>query len=130
MAEHAIHAHTVDGKGEPGYERRDANVWAVVGVGAGLGAVVIVSMVVLGVLRGRVEPLGRTPTPGSVEAGRAVMAWTDLRALLAARRELSAQRLGSYGVVDGEEGVAHIPIDEAMRLYAERHAREQEGGRP
>jgi hypothetical protein len=44
--------------------------------------------------------------------------FTDLRAL----REQERQTLTSYGWVDQQAGVVHIPIDQAMRLYLARHA--------
>ena len=42
----------------------------------------------------------------------------DVRGLRQDEREL----LNSYGFVDAQAGVTHIPIDEAMRLYVERAA--------
>jgi len=42
----------------------------------------------------------------------------DVRGLRQDEREL----LGSYGFVDAQAGVTHIPIDEAMRIYVERAA--------
>jgi len=35
-----------------------------------------------------------------------------------------ARLIGSYGWVDRKAGIAHIPVEEAMRLLAARHAAE------
>jgi hypothetical protein len=39
---------------------------------------------------------------------------------LARLRGAADRRLDSYGWVDRDKGIMHIPIDEAMRLHAER----------
>jgi hypothetical protein len=49
----------------------------------------------------------------------------DLAAYLAASR----QRLSSYGWVDRDKGIAHIPIDEAMQRVAEHGIPDWPAGR-
>ena len=45
-------------------------------------------------------------------------------------REQQVERLHSYGWVDRDAGVAHLPIDAAMDLYVAQHAGAQDGGAP
>lgn len=40
---------------------------------------------------------------------------------LAAVRAQEADRLGAYGLVEGQPGVAHLPIRRAMELYVQKH---------
>jgi len=37
-------------------------------------------------------------------------------------RTMENQKLGTYGWVDKEKGIVHIPIDQAMKMIAERGA--------
>lgn len=43
---------------------------------------------------------------------------------LAKLRHQEDSKLSSYGWVDHEKGIVHIPIDEAMRLFADRSSKE------
>jgi hypothetical protein len=62
--------------------------------------------------------------PAVIPAPRLQPAPQDERAAYFAEKE---KRLGSYGWIDRPGGVAHIPLEEAMRLMA---ARQQQGGKP
>ncbi|MGZ6029906.1 MAG: hypothetical protein ACXWK5_10840, partial [Myxococcaceae bacterium] len=46
----------------------------------------------------------------------------------AQKRLQQMERLRSYGWVDREAGVAHVPIDEAVRMYLAEQAKK--GGQP
>ncbi len=110
------------------YEKKDVNAKAVTWVGIAVGLVTIVVIValvpflrLLEVWRAeedpaptalsRFEPGRRPPEPRLQEEP-----FGDLAAL---RAEEDAV-LGSYGWVSREAGVVRIPIDEAMRIVAER----------
>ena len=114
------------------YERRDVNLRTVLKAGAVLGGISvfgIVATVGVFVLFDRwsdrqerpVPPLayepGRLPPEPRLQSTPQV----DIEDLRAQQR----QRLSAYGWAEAPGGAVHIPIDEAMRLYAERTA-----GRP
>ncbi|MDX1686920.1 MAG: cytochrome c [Candidatus Promineifilaceae bacterium] len=91
-------------------------------IGLVLAAVLLVVWVVLGVLSG--EPLAlpaapvrpATPTPRPSGPNLEVVPAAELASLQATQRA----QLHSYGWVDQEAGVAHIPVERAMDLLLER----------
>lgn len=63
-------------------------------------------------------PANNSPTqPVAVPAPRLQTAPVPERAAYFAEKE---RRLNSYGWIDAKAGIAHIPIEEAMRLQAAR----------
>jgi len=96
----------------------------IIGVGVASMAIFAVATVwsthILNTTRAEMQPDGPPPLPKQVEqyevgiVNQRVFA-LDQRA--AQKRLQQMERLRSYGWVDREGGVAHIPIDEAMKMY-------------
>jgi hypothetical protein len=141
--EHAAHRTPDDEYAEtPGssYEHTDANVWAVVKLGAWLVVTAIVVHFGVGVmyrmLIERAKVTTEQPYPLAVSAEAKLPPEPRLQAQPAAEisdfRATEEQRLHGYGWVDKTAGVVHIPIEEAMRLTIERGlpARAEEAGQP
>lgn len=117
-------AHQVGG--EAGHERSDLSPRTISYFAVGLAALVIVVLVIsYGALLWlrhsagrRAEPpsplsITREPTPGpqlSVEPGRAMKAM----------RQEEEARLKSYGWIDQEKGIVHIPIERAMEILVKK----------
>jgi hypothetical protein len=111
------------------YEPRDVNLRTVVKAGVGLGGITLFGVLAsLGafLLLGRWSDRRDRPVgPLAQEAGRLPpeprlqsTPQMDVRDLRARERE----RLSSYGWTEAAGGSVRIPIEEAMRLYAERAA--------
>lgn len=113
------------------YEKQDVNPAVIVRFGLGLTVITVLTAVLLvpvfGWLRGREErhdpappPMGRQ-APGRLppEPRLQVSPVQDFEALQRTARDT----LESYGWVDEQARVVHIPIEEAMRLLVERSAR-------
>ncbi len=121
-----------------GYEPSDVNVKAVLWIALTLVVVVVLSAAALGGLvglfqletgRAPVSPLARVelrPPAPRLDAHPA--------ATLAAVRKRETAALEGYGWVDRSAGIARIPIEQAMRLLAERgwtsKAEPESGGQP
>lgn len=96
-------------------EKTDAPLWLYAALAGGLATFVIASVVTL-----------RFIYPGAVsgpsDAPRAEIAKPALQinaaADLAAHRDAEQRRLTSYGWVDRQAGIVHIPIDRAMQDVA------------
>jgi hypothetical protein len=96
----------------------------ILGVGVASIAIFAVATVwsthILNTTRAEMQPGGPPPIPKQVEqyevgiVNQRVFA-LDQRA--AQKRLQQMERLRSFGWVDRESGVAHIPIDEAMKMY-------------
>jgi hypothetical protein len=91
-----------------------------VGVGA-LLVFLVGSLLTVGYLRGREAARGPLPVPPAVGDSKVGLVEQQLfsrveRGERARARDLKL--LSSYGWVDRKAGVAHIPIDEAMKLVA------------
>jgi hypothetical protein len=96
-------------------ERRDAPLWLIGILAAGVVVFVVLSSVILmfvypGALRGPSDaPHGMSAEP---------RLQIDPAADLAAYRAAEERQLGSYGWVDKQRGIVRLPIDEAMRDIA------------
>jgi len=108
-----------EAKREEGYERRDANIRTLLGFGLGLAIVVVI--VVLGMqwmfkFVSKQEPLGPPPTP--FENARVLPPQPRLQVEphmdLKTYCDQQLNSLNSYGWIDQQNGVVHIPIDQAM----------------
>lgn len=110
--------------GHAGHEVDSVNVGRVVGVGAGLAAMVIVSMVGMVYLFRGLDAAIETelpayatraedspPPPPRVDPNQS----TQLEQLRAEHHRI----LNSYGWVDQEAGIARVPIERAMELVIE-----------
>ncbi len=107
------------------HEQRDANIRSLVKFGAGLSALVVFALVTMWLL---FDYLAARPAPGPEPSPMArereappaprlqVAPGTDLDRL----RTNEDSALNSYGWVDREAGIVHIPIDKAIDLVAER----------
>jgi len=96
----------------------------IIGVGVASIALFAVATVwsthILNTTRAEMQPGGPPPIPKQVdqyEVGIVNLRVFALDQRAAQKRLQQMERLRSYGWVDREAGVAHIPIDEAMRMY-------------
>lgn len=99
------------------YERSDVSLFVIgmvaVGIFVLLGAVPLIMLGAFPLSRGDVDRhLAITPPEPRLQTAPAA----DLAAYLSKERKL----LGTYGWVDRAHGIAHIPIEEAMRRLAEQ----------
>ncbi|MCB2053360.1 MAG: hypothetical protein KDE35_03845 [Geminicoccaceae bacterium] len=112
---------------EAGYEKRDVSlrgiVWTIIG---GIGGVATALALVWGLLQ-LYDAIGRPSAalaPTEIERARVEPPRPRLLADPADLRETverrDAARLQTYGWVDEEQGIAHVPIDEAMRVLVEQ----------
>ena len=95
-------------------------------IGVGVGSIAIVALAtvwsthILNATRAEMQPGGPPPIPKQVdqyEVGIVNLRVFALDQRAAQKRLQQMERLRSYGLVDREAGLAHIPIDEAMRMY-------------
>ena len=114
---------------EPEYERSDVNVRAVVKAGlvvAGLSAFGAAASFGVFLLLKQMDRRHERPLPPlAQEPGRRPpepRLQTAPQADLEQLRAQEGQRLSSYGWVDPQAGIVRIPIEEAMKLYAQRAA--------
>ncbi|HVO19174.1 MAG TPA: hypothetical protein VMU15_07960 [Anaeromyxobacter sp.] len=90
----------------------------------GLGALLVFlvgSLLAVGYLHGRQLAAGPIAVPPEVGDSKVGLVEQQLFARVERGEQARArdqERLASYGWVDRKAGVAHIPIDEAMRLVA------------
>jgi hypothetical protein len=96
----------------------------IIGVGVASIAIFAVATVwsthILNSTRAEMQPAGPPPIPKGVdqyEVGIVNQRVFALDQRAAQKRLNQMERLRSYGWVDRESGVAHIPIDEAMKMY-------------
>ena len=96
----------------------------IIGVGVASMAIFAVATVwsthILNSTRAEMQPAGPPPIPKQVDQYEVGIVNQRVFALdqRAAQKQLQQmERLRSYGWVDRETGVAHIPIDEAMKMY-------------
>ena len=95
-------------------------------IGVGVVSVLIFAVAtlwsthILNVTRSEMQPAGPPPIPKEVnqyEVGIVNLRVFALDQRAAQKRLRQLERLDSYGWVDREAGVAHIPIDEAMKMF-------------
>lgn len=96
----------------------------IIGVGVASIAIFAVATVwsthILNTTRAELQPAGPPPIPRQVdqyEVGIVNLRVFAMDQRAAQKRLQQMERLRSYGWVDREAGVAHIPIDEAMKMY-------------
>jgi hypothetical protein len=107
-------------------------------IGVGIGSIIIFAVAtiwsthILNSTRAEMQPGGPPPLPKQVdqyEVGIVNQRVFALDQRAAQKRLQQMERLRSYGWVDREAGVAHIPIDEAMKMYlAEQQKQQPKGG--
>ncbi|MDY6812196.1 MAG: hypothetical protein SV108_00755 [Pseudomonadota bacterium] len=116
-----------------GYERRDVPWW--VAAASAAGVLVLIGLVLWGLaaLFGHLREGPWTPQPAPF-AATADADWPDPQlqaapaAELARLRQASARRLDSFGWVEREAGLAHIPIELAMLLLVQAPAAVADSG--
>ena len=118
--------------GRAGFQFTETYVWIpIFGIQYKVGAdglsVVLVVVSVLTWLHLHEAPQGAQAQEGAAISGPVLQSapQPERRAILAAQQ----RRLNSVGWVDPARGIAHIPIDEAMALVAQRSASAAEAGR-
>ena len=96
----------------------------IIGVGVASIAIFAVATVwsthILNVTRAEMQPGGPPPIPKQVdqyEVGIVNLRVFALDQRAAQKRLQQMERLRSYGWVDREAGLAHIPVEEAMKMY-------------
>ncbi len=119
-----------------GHERRDVDVGRLLLFAAGLCAMILFSLVSMKLLFGYYSAsLITGPLPSPLALAPQIPPQPRLQitgqADLERERQASEQLLNSYGWVDRQMGVVHIPIDLAMDLITERGlpTREQGGAK-
>lgn len=102
--------------------------WKVI-IGVGVGSVVIFAIAtvwsthILNSTKAEMQPAGPPPIPrqvNSYEIGIVNQRVFALDQRAAQKRLQQMERLESYGWVDRQAGMAHIPIDEAMKMYLQQ----------
>jgi hypothetical protein len=118
-----------DQQGHPGYEKTDAVAWATVRAGLYiLGVMFLTALVLVPMYRflARREEAGQRPaaTVLKPEARPAEPAFprlvTSEPKVLAELRAQEDELLTGWGWVERDRGIARMPIDEAMKIVAER----------
>ena len=102
------------GDNRPDYERSDVSLRLIAAIGAGVALLFVASPLVL---RAAYEPPSTAQAPPVPPAPRLQ---SDPAADWSAYRAAQMKRLTADGWVDREHGIAHIPIEDAMRLLAKR----------
>ena len=102
--------------------------WKVI-IGVGVGSVIIFALAtvwsthILNSTKAEMQPAGPLPIPrqvNSYEIGIVNQRVFALDQRAAQKRLQQMERLESYGWVDRQGGLAHIPIDEAMKMYLQQ----------
>lgn len=111
---------------ETGHEPGDFHAGAALGLGVGValltGLALLVAYWLFVLLDTSSREAAAPPSPlaagtGQVEATRPAAEPAEQLHLL---HEYEDATLGSYGWVDREKGLVHIPLEEAMELYLQR----------
>jgi hypothetical protein len=103
----------------PGYETRDANIGKVVMVGLGLLALSVGSLILMYLLVvWATDPPARLAHPGEERpAGALEDALPSDQEQLRKRQEaIERQVLASYGWIDRDRQIVHVPIERAIEL--------------
>jgi len=116
-----------DHHGQGEYEKTDAHAGATVRAGLFiLGVMFLTALVLVPMYRflGRGETRAQKPAATVLKPDAAAPAFPRLvasePAVLAEFRAQENAFLGEYGWVEKDKGIARMPIDEAMRIVAER----------
>jgi len=116
--------HSFEQSKEAGYEVRDANIRGLLGFGVGMAVVlfiIVVAMILVFRYFAHTQNLGPTASP--FENTRTIPPLPRLQAAphtdILEYWDSQQKALRSYGWVDRQKGIAHIPIDEAMRMLVE-----------
>ena len=109
----------------PPYETRDVTgrmaAWFAVGFTVSVAVLVaVMTWYYVGVWPATDMPKAREEVRRGPQETWAPTLQIDPRADLDDLRRRAAERLGASGWIDRERGIAHIPIEDAMRLYVER----------
>ena len=95
-------------------------------IGVGVASILIFAVAtvwsthILNTTRAEMQPGGPPPIPKQVdqyEVGIVNLRVFSLDQRAAQKRLQQMERLRSYGWVDREAGLAHIPVEEAMKMY-------------
>lgn len=105
----------------PRQEQRDLNVRGVVLAALGVLAMVLLVAVIGHFLTGVSGPARAGPTATTIERPKWLS--SDPDAQRAAFEREKGARLNSYGWIDREKGVAHVPIERAMQIRAGNRTR-------
>jgi len=101
-------------------------------IGVGVASVLIFGVAtlwsthILNVTRSEMQPAGPPPLPrqaSQYEVGIVNLRVFALDQRAAQKRLRQLERLDSYGWVDREAGVAHIPVSEAMKMMVEEQGK-------
>jgi hypothetical protein len=132
---HSQHPPGGHGASEVAQAQQQMNWGWIIGVGAGSMIIFALATVwsthILNTTRAELQPGGPPPLPKQVdqyEVGIVNQRVFSLDQRAAQKRLQQMERLRSYGWVDREAGVAHIPVDEAMKMYLAEQAKK--GGQP
>lgn len=132
---HSEHPPGGHGTSEVAQAQQQMNWGWIIGVGAGSMIIFALATVwsthILNTTRAELQPGGPPPLPKQVdqyEVGIVNQRVFSLDQRAAQKRLQQMERLRSYGWVDREAGVAHIPVDEAMKMYLAEQAKK--GGQP
>lgn len=98
----------------PDYERSDVSLRLIAAIGAAVALLFIASPLVLRAAYDQPPAARATPVPPAPRLQ------SDPAADWSAFRAAQMKRLNEAGWVDREHGIAHIPIEDAMRLLAAR----------
>lgn len=109
------------------FERRDASLRALLWIGAGIvAAAIIIHFALYGLYRvfnksaaraGRIPATRKQAQPQTPDAPQLqVNPAADMKQF----REQENQKLDSYGWIDKQKGAVRIPVEQAMKIIAER----------
>jgi hypothetical protein len=117
--------HSFEQSKQVGYEVRDANVKGLLGFGVAMAIVLfIITVAMIGVFRYYAHTQNLGPTASPFENSRTIPPLPRLQAAphtdILEYWDSEQKALHSYGWVDRQKGIAHIPIDEAMRMVVQR----------
>jgi len=110
----------------PGHERTDADTRKVLMFGVGLAVIIVAACLAMWITFGYLnahQPL-TGPPPSPLASGRRLP--PEPRLQVSETEDIGKtvaeedKQLGSYGWIDKDGGVAHIPVDRAMDLILER----------
>jgi hypothetical protein len=148
---HGHHHHTPEElhNDDVGHEHSDVNTRAILMFAVGIAVVAIVSAAAMWLLFGQFERMARARDPqmspvalqptampptttaspyfGAAPQPQLV---TNEPAVLRTLRQSEEQQMHQYGWVDQPGGVAHVPIDQAKKLIAERGLPSRAAGAP